>query len=712
MVDCKCSPEDNTTFATASKDGSAIIWDGRSNRGSCFASKVPLTCLDWSPDGRSIVTGSKDCRLRVWDVRKPGECKLDKELSPLPYEVLSCSWSRLGPYIATTCADEHVRVYDSDSGVKIQKFQGHQGTITCSQWAPNGLYLASGSSDNTGKLWNIDELELEGDTSPREMTEAYEYKIENKTYLESLTSTAFDQYLDNGSPRSDFVLEREMSSSPEGSDEDPKVDGPVEDDEVPEVKPGTSLGRRNSLSTVGLRNLDILEEFRLPLGKSERYGVGGALHRKHLFSFSAKETSTSWVCKEEKELETERGVTHCALSTDASLIGATCKDKTITIFGRNKDGTYALETKLVGMEYTPTCFAFSSKTNAKGASGHSDGRVIFWDLEKGVPDFTLGGHTASVSSLSWNPTQEDLFLTSSHDSTCVVWDLKSKTAKWKFNDQEAYVRSSAWSPDGQYIATSSSDNTAMVFSLISGNRLSTFSGHGSTVYVVAWSPDSDLLATGCRDGVIQVWSKYHVNAKVTQRMCGHKSEVKSLAWSPKGNLLLSGSWDGKVIFWDPLTGEMLHSAQIHGGAVKSLAFFDNGFSFLSASLDSSVKIFQISNVSSDDEFFRRCEQVLRHQKKYQSQVSLVSEYLQDYVGTRNNGRPSSGGGQLRGEKDQSKVQVVLQIAQSALETVQATMEGLSAVEDIADSVESVTTPLDESLAALKECMLQLCQRQP
>ena len=124
-------------------------------------------------------------------------------------------------------------------------------------------------------MWNIDELELEGDTSPREMTEAYEYKIENKTYLESLTSTAFDQYLDNGSPRSDFVLEREMSSSPEGSDEDPKVDGPVEDEEVPEVKPGTSLGRRNSFSTVGLRNLDILEEFRLPLGNSERYGVGG-----------------------------------------------------------------------------------------------------------------------------------------------------------------------------------------------------------------------------------------------------------------------------------------------------------------------------------------------------------------------------------------------------------------------------------------------------
>ncbi len=38
-------------------------------------------------------------------------------------------------------------------------------------------------------------------------------------------------------------------------------------------------------------------------------------------------------------------------------------------------------------------------------------------------------------------------------------------------------------------------------------------------------------------------------------------------------------------------------------------------------------------------------------------------------------------------------------------------EGLASVEGIADGVESVTVPLDESLAALKECTLHLSQRQ-
>ena len=42
----------------------------------------------------------------------------------MSYEVTSCSWSALGPYVAATCADEIVTVYDAGTGKKIRNFRG------------------------------------------------------------------------------------------------------------------------------------------------------------------------------------------------------------------------------------------------------------------------------------------------------------------------------------------------------------------------------------------------------------------------------------------------------------------------------------------------------------------------------------------------------------------------------------------------------------
>ena len=690
VVDCKCSPEDINQFATASKDGSAIIWDGRANnKNACIASKVPLLCLDWSPDGKYIVTGSKDCKVRIWDTRKAAEREAVKELTPLPYDVLSCSWSPLGSYIAITCSDDFVRVYDADYGAKIQKFQGHQGSITCSQWAPNGLYLATGSADNTGKIWNIDELELEGNNSPREEIGNYDSK-KDVSYLKRSSEELEFQSATIG-------IERDTEILGEGADSKAEAVGPNFEEGVVEEE-FAFLGRARKLSlSASARsspNLDVLEEFRLQLGNSERYNNEQILHKRKLYSFSGNDCS--WLCKEQFDLETARGVMHCTLSGDSTRIAATCKDKRILIFQQDSSGDYIRDGQLEGLLCTPSCFAFAPD-NVRGVSGHHEGVIMFWDTKKLECKFMLGGHTGTVSCISWIPGGGDLFLSSSYDFTSIVWDVKMKLPKWKLVGHTSYIRSSLPSPNGQLVVTASSDNSAIIWSLKSGTLMKSFQKHSSTVYVAAWSPDSTRVATACRDGIIYIWNAFSMEN--VQLLKCHKSEVRSLAWSPKGDLLLSGSWDGKVNFWNPDDGCLLHIAQIHSGAVKSLMFSENGEIFVSASLDASMRIFQVSTVSSNKEFFGQCEKVLALHERDHNQVTLILKYLKDCM---------QGGADGESEAQQQKqLQIVLQVVQSALENVHMTMESMAAIEEVGGKFGFVSETLVQSLSGLKKCILQL-----
>ncbi|QDZ17490.1 centriolar protein [Chloropicon primus] len=672
VVACKCSPVDSNRFATASKDGSAMIWDASSSKGTCIASRAPLTCLDWSPDGNCIVTGSKDCRIRIWDTRMLGEqvnsCKLKSELRPLPYEVLSCSWSPFGQYIATTCADELVRVYDADAGLNIHKFRGHQGTVTCSQWAPNGLYLASGSSDKSAKLWDIENMQLEEDASPTAVESGgakggTAFSSECKADLFNRNNYACSDALGKGREGVEAMEKDCQGSGVKEDSETSSVDYIVDEDGTRVVVLDEDLdlledtrvsSRRSSFSfSRGEKSVDMLEDFRLLLGNSDRYG-SRSFGRVTLHSFSDK--SCTWLCKERGNIEMDRGVAHCTITADSSRIAATCKDKSIWILRRTGTVSYTTETRLQSLQIMPTCFAFSnSKSGQMGASGHADGKVIFWDLEEGKKEFTLEEHQASVSCVSFSPPNPGMrmMLTASFDCTCIVWDLATRRPAWRFEDHSSYIRSAVWSPCGGYIVTASSDNSAKVYSSGRGDHKGTFLGHGCTIYVACWSPCSGHLATAGRDGTIRVWPRAQPTSGLQLR--GHRSEVRSLAWSPAEDLLLSGSWDGKVMFWNPKTGSLLHSAQIHAGAVKYLGFLERGQSFMSASLDSSIRFFEISSVASEEGFKKKCEGALSQSKKMKEELAMLVQCK---------------------SMSPSKASLVLQIAESVVENAHEAIEAL------------------------------------
>uniref|UniRef100_A0A8C9YX67 Apoptotic protease-activating factor 1 n=1 Tax=Sander lucioperca TaxID=283035 RepID=A0A8C9YX67_SANLU len=116
--------------------------------------KTVLHCR-FSHNGQTLITSSEDTTIRVWRWQS-GECKVlqgHKEqvrsfslLSTLPVDTRLLSWS----------FDGTVKMWDIESGEKLQDIQAHRGAILSCHVSPDGCLFATTSADKTAKLWQCE----------------------------------------------------------------------------------------------------------------------------------------------------------------------------------------------------------------------------------------------------------------------------------------------------------------------------------------------------------------------------------------------------------------------------------------------------------------------------------------------------------------------------------------------------------------------------
>lgn len=170
---------------------------------------------------------------------------------------------------------------------------------------------------------------------------------------------------------------------------------------------------------------------------------------------------------------------------------------------------------------------------------------------------------------------------------------KAKKPRWRM-DLEGHdlpVRSLAYSPDGQTLASGSCDHLIKLWDLKTGKESATLKGHKNEVNSVAYNPDGKTVASGSYDKTVKFWDVK--TGKEVATLVGHKGTVNSVAFSPDGTTLASGSADHTGKLWDVKTGKEIATFMGHTDGVGSVAYSPDGKTLATGSDDQTIKLWDV-----------------------------------------------------------------------------------------------------------------------
>jgi WD40 repeat protein len=114
-----------------------------------------VNTLAFSPDGKTLASGSMDKTIILWDVASSQP--LAPPLTGHTASVWSVAFSPDGQTLASGSFDTNIILWDVASGQPFgSPLTGHTGTVYSVAFSPDGQTLASGSADGTVILWDLD----------------------------------------------------------------------------------------------------------------------------------------------------------------------------------------------------------------------------------------------------------------------------------------------------------------------------------------------------------------------------------------------------------------------------------------------------------------------------------------------------------------------------------------------------------------------------
>jgi WD40 repeat protein/tetratricopeptide (TPR) repeat protein len=481
-----------------------------------------LYCAAFSPDGQTIVTGGGDFAIRTIDdeggdpLPNMGEARLweartgkpIRELASQRSLVLAVAFSPDGRTVVTGSYDRMARLYDAASGEPLGQPIAHPTWISALAFCPDGrTLLLSGLSSS--RLWDVQTHQPVGDPFPQ---------------LESAVGLAFDaagqrvviassegtvriwllragRSLGLPLPHAGRVQlvavsadgKTILTSSPEMQRWEAAAGVPVG---PPLLLP--DFARVLAFSPGG----KLLASTQTRLGNvntSAVYGYGASKVAVHIWD--------PWTRKEVgPALWHEVAVYAAAFSADGKILATASGPLTggdvrfwDVATGKELGVGLHLDKRVSSLSFSPDGHKLATSGGIIGA-----GEAELWDLTRRERIGQPLAHSGRVRASAFSPDGR-LLVTGSDDGTARIWEVAATRPRGAPLQHEGPVLSVLFSPDGQFILTGSDDRTARLWDVQTGRPVGTPMAHRGAVAALAFSPDGAFMVTGSQDKTAKLW---------------------------------------------------------------------------------------------------------------------------------------------------------------------------------------------------------------
>jgi WD40 repeat protein len=118
--------------------------------------KDTIPSISYFPDGKRMISGSSDKTTRQWDLEAGKEIEEERDICE--QEVRSVGVSRDGRWVVSAGENFNtgvLKVREVETGI-VRIFEGHSWRINCIDISEDSTLLASGASDKTVRIWNLE----------------------------------------------------------------------------------------------------------------------------------------------------------------------------------------------------------------------------------------------------------------------------------------------------------------------------------------------------------------------------------------------------------------------------------------------------------------------------------------------------------------------------------------------------------------------------
>jgi len=244
----------------------------------------------------------------------------------------------------------------------------------------------------------------------------------------------------------------------------------------------------------------------------------------------------------------------CAYAPSGEMVAAGGLDNLVSIYKLSSPPRAMQKEKpaaeLAQHEGYLSCCRFIDNNGIVSSSG--DSTCILWDIQRGSPKAVFTEHTSDVMAVSLHATNQNLFVSGSVDTFCKLWDIRQpgKKAAASYHGHESDVNAVSFLSDGTGFASGSDDSSVVFWDLRAGGPLNRFASSKvlSGVTSLSFSSSGRFLFVSYDDSAVHIWDTLFA-APVAAPLQGHDERVSSIAVSPDGQCLCTASWDTTMKIW-------------------------------------------------------------------------------------------------------------------------------------------------------------------